>query len=212
VLARRPRLLLLDEPLSALDATLREELRAQLRRLLSDFGIPVVLVTHDRTEAMALADQVVVMDSGAVLQSGSVPEIFGRPKDFQVARIIGMETIVPGQIVSVDQGLATVDVAGIKLKAVAPAQPATHVHVCLKAEDIMLLRQPHSDLSVRNQFPALVKWLSPEGPLVRVGLDAGFELTALVTRPASEELKLREGEQIIVAFKAQSIHLIPRNS
>ncbi len=211
VLVRRPRLLLLDEPLSALDATLRDELRSQLRRWLSDFGVPVVLVTHDRTEAMALGDQVVVMDGGRVRQCGTVPEVFSRPCGLDVARIVGMAVIVPGEVVSVAGGLATVVVEGVRLLAVAPLHSSRHVYVCLKAEEVLLLRQPHADMSVRNQFPAVVQWLSHEGPLVRVGLNAGFDLSALVTRPACEELQLRKGEQMTVAVKAPSLHLIPRN-
>lgn len=105
-------------------------------------------------------------------------------------------------------GLATVDVEGVRLTAVAPTHTTRHVHVCIKAEEVLLLRQPHSDISVRNQFPAVVKWLSPEGPLVRVGLDAGFELSALVTKPACEELQLKTGERLTVGVKAPSIHLI----
>jgi molybdate transport system ATP-binding protein len=108
--------------------------------------------------------------------------------------------------------LATVDVAGVRLLAVAPQQSVRHVYVCLKAEDVLLLRHPHADMSVQNHFPALVQWLSHEGPLVRVELSGGFEFSALVTRPACEELQLREGEPVTVAVKAPSLlHLIPRN-
>lgn len=210
-LVRKPRLLLLDEPLSALDATLRDELRSQLRRWLADFGIPVVLVTHDRTEAMALGDQIVVMDEGRVRQSGSMSDVFSRPCDRDVARIIGMETIIPGEVISVDDGLATVDVAGVTLLAVAPPAGVRNVYLCLKAEDVLLLRQPAANVSVRNQFRAVVEWISQEGPLVRVGLNAGFELSALITRPACEELQLRNGEQVTVAVKASAVHLIARN-
>lgn len=211
VLVRRPRLLLLDEPLSALDATLRDQLRSELRRLLSGFGIPVVLVTHDRTEAMALGDQIVVMDQGRVCQSGTVHEVFSHPCNLQVARIVGIETVEDGEVVAVQEGLATVQVAGVALTALAPAEPCRHVHVCIKGEDVTLQRGLHDDISVRNQLAAVVQWLSPEGPLVRVGLDCGFELTALVTRPACAELGLRVGDRITAAAKASAIHLLPRH-
>lgn len=75
----QPRLLLLDQPLSALDATLRDELRTKLRQLLGSFGVPVVVVTHDRMEAIALADQVIVMDAGRVEQIGLVEQVFAKP-------------------------------------------------------------------------------------------------------------------------------------
>jgi molybdate transport system ATP-binding protein len=194
-----------------LDGSLRDELRSQLRRWLVDFGIPVVLVTHDRTEAMALGDHIVVMDQGRVRQSGTIADVFSRPSDQNVARIVGMETIVAGEVVSIDHGLALVDVEGVKLLAVACDAGVQYVHLCLKAEDVFLLRQPAPHTSVRNQFLAAVKWLSPEGPLVRVGLSIGFDLSALITRPAYEELQLRVGDQINIAVKASSLHLIPRH-
>ncbi|MBM4077755.1 MAG: ABC transporter ATP-binding protein, partial [Planctomycetes bacterium] len=142
VLARRPRLLLLDEPLSALDSNLRDELRGQLRRLLTDFGIPVVLVTHDRTEAIALGDWIAVMEAGHIHQFGTVRDVFTHPAGLNVARIVGVETIVPGEIVKIENGLATVQVGDRMLVAVAPSQTqgesARHVHVCIKGEDVTL--------------------------------------------------------------------------
>jgi molybdate transport system ATP-binding protein len=109
-LAPRPRLLLLDEPLSALDATIRERLRQDLRRLLRALGTPTVLVTHDRVEALALGDEIVVLDQGKVCQSGPVHEVFGRPSDAAVARIVGVDTVEPGKVLHVAEGLATVAV------------------------------------------------------------------------------------------------------
>lgn len=209
VLVRRPRLLLLDEPLSALDATLRDELRGRLRRLLAEFGVPVVLVTHDRSEAIALGDQIVVMDAGMVRQRGSIRDVFTRPRDLDVVRIVGIETVERGEIVEVRDGLATIRIAGVKLLALAPAEPCRHVHVCIRGEDVILQRHKVGDVSVRNQLPAVVKWLTPEGPLVRVGLDCSFKLTALVTRPACEELQIQVGQQLTAAVKAPSIHLLP---
>jgi molybdate transport system ATP-binding protein len=87
--APRPRLLLLDEPLSALDAPTRAELRGELRRVLSQWAIPTIVVTHDAVEVRALADQAVVMFEGAIRQRGPVDEIFSRPADADVARIVG---------------------------------------------------------------------------------------------------------------------------
>jgi molybdate transport system ATP-binding protein len=209
-LARRPQLLLLDEPLSALDAVLREELRSRLRRMLAEFDIPVVLVTHDRTEAIAVSDQVIVMDAGRILQSGPVAEVFSRPRDAAVARIVGVETVLSGEVESEREGLATVRVAGMTLVAVAPAEACRRVYVCIRGEEVTLQRGRHDDLSVRNQLPGVIKWLSPEGALVRAGVDCGFELSAVVTRSACEQLELAVGSQVTAAIKAPSIHLIPR--
>src|SRR5262249_47269069 len=108
VMVRRPRLLLLDEPLSALDQTTREQVRPELRRLLVHFGVPVILVTHDRTEAMALAHHLIVLDRGRVRQEGAVEEVFNRPTDVEVAQIVGMMNVQPGRVVNTKEGLATV--------------------------------------------------------------------------------------------------------
>lgn len=209
-LARKPKLLLLDEPLSALDGATREEVRSQLRRILQGFGVPVVLVTHDRIEALALSDRVVAMASGRVAQHGTVEEVFSRPRDAEVARIVGVETVVAGAITRLEDGLATVEVGGITLLALAPPEPCRDVHVCIRGEEVTLQHAPHDDLSVRNQLPGRVTWLVHEGPLVRVGLDCGFALTAVVTRNACQQLRLSEGGPITVGIKTPAIHLAPR--
>jgi molybdate transport system ATP-binding protein len=212
VLARRPRLLLLDEPLSALDEVLRQELRWELQRVLEDSGIPVLLVTHDRIEAIALADEVVVMEGGGVLQTGPVQEVFTRPSDLSVARIVGVETVVPARVLRIEDGLATMDVAGVSLVAVTPEHLEKEAHVCIRAEDVLLQRNVTGTVSARNQLRARVTAVTPEGPLVRVGLDCGFFLTALVTRPACEELALKTGEWVFALIKAPSVHLVPRGT
>jgi molybdate transport system ATP-binding protein len=211
VLARRPRLLLLDEPLSALDSPTREQLRPELRRLLAGFGVPVVLVTHDRIEAMSLADQLVIMDQGKVRQQGSVSEVFSRPADLAVAHIVGMETVLPGKIVRIADGLAMVSVGTVELVALAPAEAASEVHVCIRGEEVVLQREAVGTSSPRNRLAGEVVSLTPEGPVVRVELACGLPLTALVTRPACDELKLVPGAKVTALLKAPSIHLIPRD-
>ena len=216
VLVRRPRILLLDEPLSALDSRMRDELRIQLRHTLRDFAIPVMFVTHDRVEAMALGDQIVVMDKGQMLQCGSVAQVFGYPETFDVARIVGVETILPGEIVAAQNGLATVHVYGVNLTTVVMASKdhpsvVRYIHICLRAEDVEVVRHPRTGERHCNQLKANIKWISPEGPLVRVGLNAGFELSALMTRPSFEALELNVGQQVMAIFDSRSIHLIARH-
>jgi len=107
-IARRPQLLLLDEPLSALDAPTRAKLRSDLRTLLKQLAIPAVVVTHDWAEALTLGDIIAVISAGQVLQVGSPQEVFSRPVNAVVAQIVGIETVVQGQVVANDDGLATV--------------------------------------------------------------------------------------------------------
>ncbi len=207
---RRPQLMLLDEPLSALDNSLRQRLRAELKKTLLQSPVPTIIVTHDRAEAMYLADDVVVMNQGQILQQGDKQSVFGTPKNKEVAEIVGVETILVGMIERIDQGLATISVQGTKLTAIATDEMriASQVHVCLRAEDVLIQRSNESSLSARNQLPATVLWIADEGPLVRLGLDVGFQLTALVTRPASLELSLQVGDSTVVVLKAPAIHVI----
>jgi molybdate transport system ATP-binding protein len=212
VLVCRPRLLLLDEPLSALDGPTREELRPELRRVLADAGVPAVVVTHDRAEAAALADRVVVLDRGAIVQRGLVAEVFARPADVTAARIVGMETVHPGRVVRSADGLAAVAVGTAVVTAVAREGLPAEVYVCLRGEDVILVAggEVGGAASARNRLPATVTAVTPEGPLVRVRLDAGFPLTSLVTRPACDELGLSVGRTVVAMIKAPAVHLIPR--
>ena len=208
--APRPGLLLLDEPLSALDAPTRESLRRELRRLLIAFGTPAVIVTHDWTEAIALADDAVVIIDGQVRQRGPIHEVFSRPIDPTVARVVGIETIEPGIVIRSEGGLATVRTANVELLAVAPGIGPGPVYVCIRGEDVILERGTPMQSSARNQLPARVTWVLREGPMMRVGLDCGFGLTALITRPAGEQLSVREGEMLTALIKAPAIHLVAR--
>jgi molybdate transport system ATP-binding protein len=204
----QPRLLLLDEPLSALDAPVREQLRGQLRRMLVEIGKPTIVVTHDRVETLALADEVVVMDGGQVQQAGPVYDVFSRPQNLAIAQVVGIETVEPGIVVAAAEGLATVEVAGVPLTAVAPAGIGRQVFVCIRGEDVLLERGASAGASARNQLAARVTSRVPEGPMVRIGLDCGFSLTALVTRPAAEELHLEVGDRVTALIKAPAIHLV----
>jgi len=204
-------LLLLDEPLSALDTTLREQLRGELRQKLMDCEIPVLLVTHDRTEALALGDHLVVMSGGMVRQSGPVLDVFNRPADPEVARIVGVETLHPGTLIEAKDGLATLAVGNARIMAVAPPGHARELLVCIRGEDVILQRDRDAVSSVRNRLPARVVAVQSGSPLLRVELDAGFPLFALITRPASEELQLSAGQMVTALIKAPAIHLIARS-
>ncbi len=211
-LMRRPRLLLLDEPLSALDATLREELRIELRQFLSACEVPVLLVTHDRDEALALGNELVVMSGGRVLQSGPVLDVFNRPADAEVARIVRVENLQPGRIINIVDGLATVEVGKVRLTALALPGVQGQVIVCIRGEDVILQREPNPASSVRNRLAARVIAMRPGSPLTRVELDAGFPLFAYITRPACEDLALAPGAEVMAMIKAPSVHLVSRNA
>ena len=152
--ARRPKLLLLDEPFAALDTPTRLRLRGELRHLLRRLGIPTILVTHDRFEALALGDDVVVLHDGRNVQHGTAPEVFSRPVNLAVAEITAIETVQPGKIIEIRDGLATVAVGDARLTALAADLPADacEVHVCIRAEDVILMRADTVQSSPRNRW------------------------------------------------------------
>jgi molybdate transport system ATP-binding protein len=210
--ARRPKLLLLDEPLSALDSPTRVRLRAELRQLLLQLAVPAILVTHDRNEALALGDQIAVMDAGAIVQQGRVDEVFSHPANVQVAGIVAVETVQPGRVIGNADGLVAVAIGQQKLTALAKDLPpdTTDVYVCIRAENVILVKGEAPQSSPRNSLEATVLRLTHEVPLVRVDLDCGFPLLAFLTRQACEELALRDSDRVRALIKAPHIHLIPR--
>lgn len=210
-LSRHPRLLLLDEPLSALDLPTRVAVRGDLRTLLRQLAIPTILVTHEWEEALALGDRMAVMTEGRVLQTGTPQQVFNRPRDAEVAKIVGMETVMPGRVIESANGLVAVDVAGIKLHAVGEEKEGAEVFACIRAEDVMLETDATGASSARNRLAGTVREVSSMGALVRVNLDCGFSLSAIVTRAALEDLHVAPGASVLAAIKAGAVHLIPRH-
>jgi molybdate transport system ATP-binding protein len=214
-IAPRPDLLLLDEPLSALDTATRTALRAELRQILVEQRIPTVMVTHDRTEALTLGDRIVLLVDGRVRQAGSPEEVFDRPTDPAVASIVGVETTHPSRVVAAGDGVATIDLDGATVRASLPqglsVVAGDLVLACIRAEDVSIQLE-HTDAisSQRNQLTSVVRSVTAEGPLVRVDMDAGFPLASYITRPALEDLGVRVGRTVVAVFKAQAVHLIPR--
>ncbi len=205
---RHPRLLLLDEPLSSLDAPTRAHLCVELRGLLKRLAIPTILVTHDWEEALALGDQMVVMSRGQVIQQGSPQAVFSRPVNQEVAHIVGVDTILPGRVVGETEGLLTVEVQGRRLTAVADKGLGPEVFVCIRAEDVVLEPAGTGTTSARNHLTGTATQIQSVGALARVQVDCGFVLTALVTQSALLDLGLRPGSPVRAAVKAGAIHLI----
>lgn len=210
-LAISPALLLMDEPLASLDSPARASLRAELRGLLADAGLPAILVTHDQSEALELADHAALMIDGSVRQVGPIAEVFSRPLDDACAAAIGVESVLPGRIERVEEGIAHVRVGGALLAALAPPEfDGVEVLVCIRATDVLLSPDGAGAMSARSRLVGRVTSLVQEPSLVRVGIDCGFALTALVTRAAARELALAPGQPIVASIKATNVHLIPR--
>jgi molybdate transport system ATP-binding protein len=209
-LAREPRLILLDEPLAALDLPLRDPMRRELRQFLRSVDVPSVVVTHDRVDALTLGDRMAVLSAGRIRQVGPVHEVFSRPIDEAVAASVGVESVLPGEVVENRDGLVTVRVGTSHILAAQAAGISQSVFACVRAEDVLLEGSAHGDVSARNRLTGRVTAVQLEGGVVRVTLDCGFSLSALITRPAFDELRLTQGSQVTAVVKATAVHLVPR--
>jgi molybdate transport system ATP-binding protein len=211
--APRPELLLLDEPLGALDSPTRQRLRSELRMLLKETDTPALLVTHDRTDALALGDDLVVMNSGRIAQHGRVIDVFTRPANLAVAEIVAMETVQPGRVLERGE-LVTVAIAKQVIRALDKGLGAgvSEVFVCIRAEDVIVIKGDPVRGSARNCLAGVVGIIAQEGQMIGVQLDCGFPLRAFLTRQACEELTLRTGDHVQALIKAPHVHLIPRTA
>jgi molybdate transport system ATP-binding protein len=210
-LAVRPDVLLLDEPFAALDAPTRALLLEDVRSLIARTGVASIFVTHDRNEALRLADTVAVMMGGRIRQVGTPGEVFGSPADEEVAAFVGVETIAPGRVRSVHGGVALVDVGGQAVEGGGEVSMGDGVLICVRPEDVVLSTVGEIDhTSARNHLRGRVVKVATAGPFVRVEVDVGFGLVALVTRQSVEDLGIAAGVECVATFKASAVHLIRR--
>lgn len=210
-LVLEPEVLLLDEPFAALDEPTRQALIDDLDSALAETHASAVFVSHDRAEALRLSDRVAVLIGGRVRQEGPPSQVFAQPANEEVAAFLGVETIVPGRVRSLEGGLALIDVSGQTVEAASEADG--DVLVCLRPEDVVLSpagEHPPAS-SARNRVPAVVRRVVSAGAQARVELDAGFPLVALITKQSLEDLSLETGVRVSASFKATAVHLIPRH-
>ncbi|MFB4316132.1 ABC transporter ATP-binding protein [Actinomadura sp. 21ATH] len=202
-LAVRPRLLLLDEPLSALDAHTRLEIRAALRRHLAGFGGAAVVVTHDPLDAMVLADRLVVLEGGRVVQEGEPAEVARRPRTGYVARLVGLN-LYRGHA---SDGTVTLRDGGGRLDTVDRLEGEVFLAF---APSAVALYRSRPDGSPRNLWRARVAAVERQGDRVRVRLDGPpLAAAADVTPGAVAELELTEGSRVWATVKATETHVYP---
>jgi len=204
-----PELLLLDEPFSALDQPTREVLIADLGRILREEHVSTVLVTHDRAEAMTLGDRVGVLMGGRLVQLEDTSQVFRAPASEEIARFVGIETILDCRVVRREAGVTVLDAGGQTIVVAEPAEPGELVRLCIRPEDVTLSAGPlETALSARNHLHGRVLRVSASGPYVRVIVDCGFPLAALVTQRSVDDLGLCDGAVVIAHFKATAAHLL----
>lgn len=205
--ALQPEVLFLDEPFAALDSPTRQSLFGDMVNILQETRFTTVLVTHDRNEAQTLAHRIVVLLKGKIVQSGTPREIFSSPVSEEVARFVGIENVIEGKIVANRNGVVDIQVNGSIIEGISGAQIGELVDICIRPEHITL-SPVRSSTSARNVFAGKITSLLAAGALVRVSLDCGFPLVALITRLSADELNLEVGKQVFASFKATAIHVI----
>lgn len=213
-LARRPSILLLDEPFSALDPRRRETTRRELRRLHREWGMTVLQVTHDFTEAGLLGDVAILLDRGRVLQSGNPAEVFRKPASPYVAEFLGAENVFAGSAKLIEgdatphERLQAVEFKTGPLTIYAVANAVENPgYAVIRAEEVLLALEPQSS-SARNHFRGTITEISTLGALTRVTLDVdGIPLVAALTTRSAQELELAVGGEAYASFKAMAVHL-----
>jgi len=207
-LAANPDLFLFDEPFSALDAQTRDHLRTDLLALLRQISLPAIFVTHDHTDALTLADRVLVLRNGRTVQTGSAEDVYRRPADEFVARFTGVENLLPGRIGAAQGGRIPVSLGGIVLQAACPpSPPGPDVQVCIRAESVRLRSAQHD--TRENGFTARVTDIRRMGAIARVEVDGPCRLTSYLLTPQLQDMDLNIGTPVGVEIAPEALHLIP---
>lgn len=207
--ASEPRCLLLDEPLSSLDAKSRSQMRSLLRKINSKDHLQIVHVTHDYTEAVSLATHVAVMESGTIAQTGTVEQIFQRPKSEFVARFVGINNFFKGRLQEPRASGTNTRrfISGNLSFSVLTDRPAGKGFVCVRSEDVTISKTG-SSTSARNNFEGAIVDVVPAGIGIEVIVDIGVEIAALLTAESVKSLELGYGKKVWVSFKASAVKYV----
>jgi len=210
-LITEPELLLIDEPFLSLDYSLKVHLRQELKRILRESCTTALYITHERNDALFMADKVAVMVGGKIVQSGTPAEVFNRPSSLEVAKSVGFETVCEGAVEKSREGLLDIRVGSSVIQAVSTEISTGDVFITIRPEEVTLVRGELNDIiSARNCVVGKVTSVEPQAAVYRVSVDAGFPLTAYITRQSQAEMNLKAGDIVTSTFKAHSVHVIGR--
>jgi putative spermidine/putrescine transport system ATP-binding protein/putrescine transport system ATP-binding protein len=215
VLATRPKLVLLDEPLSALDAKLREELRLELKQILTSVGSTTIVVTHDQDEAMSLADRVIVMNRGRIEQQGTPDEIYAQPRTPFVAAFIGRTNWFYGRISGApgDSFFRLTTDAGTRLTICDPGTAASGKwSACIRPERMAVTGpEARADKAGDNLLPGQVVDVVNMGAELQYIVE-GAEGRVMVVEPNREGPRVRKGERVCLLFHAEDCLVMPQDA
>lgn len=212
-LVARPRVLLLDEPFSAVDPMQRKEVLQIFRLVQSRRRITSLLVTHNFEEALALGHRIGIVQSGELRQTGTPAEVFQHPASPEVARFLGAENLFQGKVErlggeeKVEEGPfpALFQAGPVQLRVLAEHEG--HGHALVHPYDITLLRGPSPPSSALNQLAGTIRRITPMGALARVSVEAGISFKVDITQGSYRRLELETGMEVVLTFKAASVRV-----
>ncbi|MCS5638158.1 MAG: molybdenum ABC transporter ATP-binding protein [Myxococcota bacterium] len=205
-LASGPRCLLLDEPLAALDVSLRSRVLPYLLRIRDEMNLPILYITHDADEAVLIGERVAVLDQGRLVASGPPREVLWSRAVLPLAESLGMENVLE-LVARGEDGLAETP-TGVSIAVPWPVRPGTRITVGLRAHDIMLAIREPEGISARNVLAARVIRCDEESEHTLVHLDAGEPLVAKLTPGAAQRLHLGPGREVFAIIKAHALRRI----
>jgi molybdate transport system ATP-binding protein len=212
-LVTEPRALLLDEPLTGLDAGLKSAILDDLRAWNAEARIPILCVTHSRDEVDALGERVVALDRGRVVSEGAPLEVLEAPRKPRLAQIAGFENLLEGTVLDLRESDGVMRIAlaqgGAELEVpLGCAAPGDRVRIAIRAGDILLAAEKPDRLSARNLLHGRIANLQERGALCWAKVDCGAEFQVHVTRGAARELALAPGAAIWLIVKTHSCHVV----
>ena len=215
-LASEPRMLLLDEPLSALDEPVKLSIMSDLREMNRRLNLPILYVTHSRDEALALGERALVFERGRIVAAGEPHEVFGSPASLGVARLAGVENIFEGAVKSRNESAGTMVVRLLNDEGVASynvevplgrAGVGSRVTIAVRSGDVLLATVEPRGLSARNVLRGRVSSVERRSSETLVRVECGVVWSASVTRQSLEELSIEVGREVWLAFKTYSCRI-----
>ena len=209
-LAARPDVLLLDEPLSAVDTKMRARLLEEIDAAQQRAGIPFLYVTHNHAEAVRLGAHLILLHEGRVVQEGRPLDVFNAPQGAHAVRAVGTENLFAGRVVEqrADDGVTVVALDGVRLEAAYNALPVgSQVTVGLRSEDIIVARERLTQTSARNVLAGTIREIVRLPDQAELIVDCGVELKVGVTVGTLTVLDLRAGGEVFLLIKARAVHL-----
>jgi len=211
-LAPAPQALLLDEPFAALDVSLRRELRQEILGIKEREGIPIVLVTHDLADAVAMADDVIVLEDGRVADEGRPLDVIERPRARGLSRVTEIQNVFEGRVadVSPEDGVMTCDLGAVSLvTAHAGLRAGDTARVGVRAGDVLVAVEPPTGLSAQNVIPGIIADIAEEGFERLLSVDCGgVPFRAEVTPRSVAQLGLRPGRGVWLVIKSNACFLL----